>query len=126
MNQTNFSRGKIYKNITMATPKIQTAFGSINRNMISPVIKKIESQDLCEVSIDMPVHASNPNLTWLKSPRVIKMTQFERDEVLRMRNKQRYLSQSVEYIRNNDSQQSNYNGFDINTNAIKREIMNMT
>jgi len=43
MNQTNFSRGKIYKNITMATPKVQTAFGTINRNMISPVIKKIES-----------------------------------------------------------------------------------
>lgn len=87
----------------MATPKIQTAFDSNNRNMISPIIKKIESQDLCEVSVDMPVHASNPNLVWLKSPRVVKMTQFERDEVLRMKNKQRYLSQSVEYIRNNDS-----------------------
>ena len=71
----------MYKNITMTTPKIQTAFGQSNKKMISPIIKKIDSQDFCEVSIDMPVHASNPNLVWLRSPRNIKMTQFERDEV---------------------------------------------
>lgn len=110
----------------MATPKVQSGYKTNNRNMISPIINKLESQDLCEVSIDMPAHASNPNLVWLKSPRAIKMTQFERDEVLRMKNKQRYLSQSVEYIRSNDSQQSNYNGFDISMNAMKREMMNMT
>jgi len=71
----------MYKNITMTTPKIQTAFGQSNKKMISPIIKKIDSQDFWEVSIDMPVHASNPNLVWLRSPRNINMTQFERDEV---------------------------------------------
>lgn len=81
MNTTNHSRSMMYKNITMTTPKIQTAFGQSNKKMISPIIKKIDSQDFCEVSIDMPVHASNPNLVWLRSPRNIKMTQFERDEV---------------------------------------------
>jgi hypothetical protein len=81
MNTTNHSRGMMYKNITMTTPKIQTAFGYSNKKMISPIIKKIDSQDFCEVSIDMPVHASNPNLVWLRSPRNINMTQFERDEV---------------------------------------------
>jgi hypothetical protein len=55
--------------------------------MVSPILKKIDSTDFCEVGIEMPVHASNPNLVWLRSPRNIKMTQFERDEVLRMKNK---------------------------------------
>jgi hypothetical protein len=55
--------------------------------MVSPIIKKIDSTNFCEVGIEMPVHASNPNLVWLRSPRNIKMTQFERDEVLRMKNK---------------------------------------
>jgi hypothetical protein len=87
MNTTNLSRGMMYKNITMTTPKIQKAFGKSNRKMVSPIIKKIDSTDFCEVGIEMPVHASNPNFVWLRSPRNIKMTQFERDEVLRMKNK---------------------------------------
>lgn len=69
-----------------------------NRNGNSPR-QKLQSMDWYnnpqEVEINYTVEASNPNNLLFKSPRTIMVNEFEKEEINKLRNKQKFMSQSL-------------------------------
>jgi hypothetical protein len=45
---------------------------------------KSKDKRLIEAEIPMFVHASNPNLIWNKSPRKVHLSEYEKNEMIRM------------------------------------------